>query len=74
MAALVVAILQVAGDFRRFQQGVDLGSRVETIVENETQIGREFQIDAMGDLRAQRLLVALERGDRLFGALAAERP
>ena len=56
---LVVVVTQVARDVRRFQERVDIGLGGKAIVEHEAQVGREFEIDALGDQRAQGLLVSL---------------
>src|ERR1700712_1383738 len=46
---------------------------LEPVVDAEADIGREFQVDAVGDLAAQKLLVALERRDHDIGIAPAER-
>ena len=71
--SLFVVVAQIARDARRSQQRVDRVMGGEGAVELEAQFGREFEIDAMGDHRAQHLGVGLERGDRRLGVLAAER-
>src|ERR1700753_498601 len=52
---------------------VDPRLRIVTVVENETQVRREFHIDAVGYLGTERLLVPLQSGKRLLLRLAAER-
>ena len=64
---------QIARDARRLQQRVDFGLRGKAVVEREAQVRREFEIDALGDQRAQGLLVPVESDDRRLGVLAAER-
>ena len=60
-------MFEIALDRRRAQQFVDaLGFR-KTLVDPEADIGREFQIDAVGDFAAQKFLVALESGDYFVG-------
>src|SRR5215471_700630 len=65
--------LQVALHPLGVQQLLDALGLVEPLVDAEADVGREFQVDAMGDLAAQVALVALERLDHRLLVAAAER-
>ena len=64
---------KVARHFRRTQKRVDPRLRVEARIDDEAQVGREFEIDLVRDQRAQFLLVPLQRVENRRRALAAER-
>src|SRR6185312_406444 len=70
---LFIVVLQIAHHRRRAQQLVDPLGFGETLVDAEADVGREFQVDALGDLDAQKFLVALEGGDHLLGVAPAHR-
>ena len=61
---------EIAFDRRRAQQPVDALGLGEAVVDAKADVGREFQIDAMRDLGADKFLVALEGGDDLVGVTA----
>ena len=66
-------MFEVALDRGRAQQLVDALGLLEALVDPEADIGREFQIDAVGDFAAQEFLVALKGGEHLIGVAAGER-
>src|SRR5579872_74366 len=70
---ILVRNFKITRDARRMEKLVDPRLRIIAIVEDEAQIGRKFQIDAMRDLSPQRLLIALQRRERRLPRLAAER-
>ena len=55
--------VEIALHLRRAQQLLDPFGFVEPIVDAEADVGREFEIDPMGDLAAQIAFVAFERGE-----------
>ncbi len=66
-------MFQVALYFRRMQQLVDALSFGEALVDAETDIRREFKIDAVRQFGAQEFLVPFECSNDLVGIAAAER-
>ena len=66
-------VVEVALDCGCSQQLLDPFGFVESLVDAEPDVGREFQVDVVRDLAAQIALVALERREHLLGVAAAER-
>src|SRR6185437_4288089 len=60
-SSVIAVLFEIAFDLRRAQQLFDALGFGETIVHPESEIGREFQIDAVGDFATQEFLVALEQ-------------
>ena len=56
--------VEIARDARRAQQRVHPRLGVEAFVDDEAQVGRVFEIDALRDRRPQSLLVRLQRRER----------
>src|SRR5262249_35872564 len=54
---ILIRPLQITLHPRRMQQPLDALRLVEALVDAEADVGREFQVDAMGDLAAQVALV-----------------
>ena len=65
---VVLVCFEVALHLRRAQQLLDPFGLVESLVDAEADVGREFQVDAVRDLAAQEFLVALEAPRRTSSA------
>src|ERR1700722_12218353 len=70
---VIVTAPKVALHVRRPQQLFDALGLREALVDAETDIGRELEVHAVGDLAAQPALVALERGEHFLHVAAAKR-
>src|SRR6266403_3158497 len=70
---ILILVVEVALHRRCSQQLFDPLGLVETLVELESDVRREFQIDAPRNLAAQETLIAFERGEYRVRIASAER-